>query len=178
MKSRVVVSVFVAAAIVGCARTPPSESDWPTGIPPQGYYNEVYDLDAENQDVQSRAEYLTWVIRFYEGWTLYEEGWNWTTARVLDSLEIPEQKARVRAKMAELGARVSAEWSKDAANRHVFTRTISAWGQALLESINRSEEEVLLDKVSADVDALFAGELDSDDIVYERYYDADTIEFF
>jgi hypothetical protein len=178
MYSRVVVGVFLVATIVGCALTPPGETDWPTSIPSQDYYNGIYDLDEQNQGVQSRAEYLTWVIRFYEGWTLYEEGWNWTTARVLDNLEIPVQKARVRTKMAELGARVSAEWSKDAANRHIFTRTISAWGQALLESINRNEEETLLDKVSADVDALFSGELDSDDIVYERYYKADTVEFF
>jgi hypothetical protein len=178
MLSRYAITCLFVILATGCARTPPEEMEWPANIPPQTFYNQIYDLDARNQEIQSRGEYLTWVIRFYEGWALVEEGWNWTTQRVLDSLEEPEEHARVRDKMYDLGARISAEWSKDSANRHVFTRTISAWGQALLESINRDEEEELLDRVSADLDALFAGGLDSRDIVYERYYQAETIEFF
>jgi hypothetical protein len=178
MLSRYAIACLGIILVAGCARTPPDEAEWPGNIPPQAFYNEIYNGDVQNQEIQSRGEYLTWVIRFYKGWTLYEEGWNWTTQRVLESLEDPEEQTRVRHKMSELGARISAEWSKDAANRHIFTRTISAWGQALLESINRDEEEILLDRVSADVDALFNGELESSDIVYERYYEAETIEFF
>ena len=178
MPSRSALTLLSLALLTGCAVTPPDEMGWPANIPPQNYYNEIYNADDRNQQIQSRGEYLNWVIRFYEGWALFEEGWNWTTQRVLDSLEEPEEHARVQDKLYGLGARISAEWSKDSANRHVFTRTISAWGQALLESINRDEEEQLLDRVSADLEALFAGGLDSRDIVYERYYQAETIEFF
>lgn len=178
MNTRLATGLLCLSLLGACVSIPPEEIEWPANIPPKEYYNEIYDQDEANQAVQSRSEYLTWVIRFYEGWTLYEEGWHWTTNRVMESLESEEEKARVSAMMSELGARISAEWSKDASNRHIFTRTISAWGQALLESVNRNEEEALITRVSADIDSLFAGELEPDDIVYGRYYEEEEIEFF
>jgi hypothetical protein len=48
---------------------------WPEHMPSRTYFIKVYEADAVNKEIQKREEYLTWILRFYNGWELYGRGW-------------------------------------------------------------------------------------------------------
>lgn len=165
-----ITAVFAALMLAACTRTPVKETfEWPGGLPPLGYYERVYEQDQDNRSVQTREEYLTWVVRFYKGWKLYQDGWEATTRDILLSIDHESARKRLNRKLARLGKLISAEWAKETDDRLIHSRELSIWGQVLLESINRSEEEKLVDEIGRDVKVLLAGRLDRTEINLERY---------
>jgi len=157
---------FLAAS---CARAPVERVAWPSGLPPIDHYESVYAEDESNQAVQSRDDYLRWVVRFYKGWRLYQDGWESTTRDVLYGVESKTERKRMKRKMATLGRLISSEWAKNSDNRRIRSRELSIWGQALLKSMNRGAEEELIDQVTRDVNALLSERLEPSDINLERY---------
>jgi len=172
-------AVPLLAALLGsaCVQAPVDTGAWPNSLPPFSHYQEVYAQDPDNQEIQSKDEYLNWVIRFYQGSTLYPDGWHSISRDILENVDDPAKKKRVERKLAALGKRISAEWAKDADSRVIRSRELSIWGQAILKSVNNDEEEKLIDQVSADVEALFAGRLDPVDINLKRYHE-NTAELY
>jgi hypothetical protein len=162
---------FLLTVIVtaSCVRAPVERVEWPEDLPPIDYYERVYASDPENQAVQSREEYFKWVVRFYRGWKLYQDGWDATTRDLLHGIEDGASRERMRRKMARLGRIVSGEWAKSAGNRRIRSRELSVWGQALLKSLNNGEEEKLIDRVTRDATSLLEGSLDPIDIQLRRY---------
>lgn len=161
--------LVVMATIVSCARAPVERVAWPDGLPPIEHYERIYEQDVENRAVQSRDKYLQWVIRFYKGWTLYQDGWHMLTRDVLHNMDDGAGKHRMREKLARLGKMISGEWAKNSDSRRIRSRELSIWGQALLNSMNSGEEEELIDRVTRDVDALLSGDLDPVDTNLQRY---------
>ena len=45
----------------------PNIQDWPDSIPQTQVFSEIYLADEVNQARQSEAEYLQWVLSFYQG---------------------------------------------------------------------------------------------------------------
>lgn len=162
-------AVMVMALLASCARTPPQHENWPQGLPPVDHYASLYRQDDANQAVQSRENYLQWVVRFYEGWKLYQDGWNQTTHDVLYGVADDERRQRLAQKMARLGKLLSGEWAKNSSGRRIRSRELSIWGEALLASMKRGDEEKLIDAVTHDAQALLAGRLESTDIMLKRY---------
>ena len=152
-----------------CVRAPQERVEWPDDLPPMDHYERIYASDVDNQAVQPREKYLMWVVRFYKGWRLYQDGWHMTTRDVLHSMDDGAQKDRMRSKMAHLGKLISGEWAKNSVDRRIRSRELSIWGQALLEAINRGQEETLIDQVTRDVDGLLSGRLEPGDISLQRY---------
>lgn len=161
--------ILLTTLTASCVRAPVERVEWPDDLPPVDHYQQVYERDAQNQAVQPREEYLIWVVRFYKGWKLYQDGWQTTTRDVLYAVEDAARKERMRTKLARLGQLISAEWAKKSADRRIRSRELSIWGQVLLKAMNRNEEEKLIDQVTRDVNALLAGRLDPADINLERY---------
>jgi hypothetical protein len=153
--------------LAACATRGP-EPAWPEGIPPRSQFSAEWQASVDNHALQSEADYLLWVTRFYEGYTPVP-GWLDMTQQVLARLP-QQQHAAINARLFELGARIGAEWAKDNAVRRLNTRSAGVWRDALLEALARDELNAYLDLLSADVDALLAGELDNAAIVFERYY--------
>lgn len=162
-------SMLLALVAASCARAPVQPVEWPQDLPPISHYHQIYDQDEANQAVQSRTKYLEWVGRFYNGWELHQDGWHATTRDVLHGIENRTDKERLRTKMAYLGRMISGEWAKDSGNRRIRSRLLSVWGQALLDSIERGNEEMLIDQVTRDVEALLSGDLDPAEITLARY---------
>ena len=163
--------LLTLALHAGCTFAPVSERDWPTDIPSLSHYETVYDNDSQNKAIQTKDEYLTWVIRFYQGWEGYPRGWR-DISREATVAVTAEQRATVEKKFMRLGKFVSSEWAKDSSSRVIFTRTIAAWGDALYEAAERGEVNTLLDHVGSDVEALLSHELDTDSITLDRYYES------
>lgn len=161
--------MMMMAVAVSCVRAPVEPVEWPEDLPPLDHYERIYDRDGENQAVQSREDYLKWVVRFYEGWDLHQDGWHATTRDVLHGIDDGADKKRLRDKMAHLGKVISGEWAKNSGSRRIRSRQLSIWGQALLTSMNRGKEENLVDQVTRDVNSLLAGDLRPSQIKLERY---------
>lgn len=162
-------SMLLALVAASCARAPVQPVEWPEDLPPIGHYHQIYDQDEENQAAQSRTKYLEWVVRFYNGWKLHQDGWHATTRDVLHGIEDGADKQRLRRKMAHLGRMISGEWAKNSRSRRIRSQQLSVWGQALLDSIERGDEETLIDQVTHDVEALLSGDLDPTEITLARY---------
>ena len=170
---RIPLLLALTALIAACMTRAP-EPPWPDGIPPRAGFSAEWQRSAANQALQSEAEYLVWVRRFYTGYNAVP-GWLRMTEQVLQRLP-PEERAAASARLSELGARIGREWAKDNSVRRLNTRTAGVWRDALLEALARGELDLYLDRLSADVDALLAGELANDAIRFERYY-VDEFDF-
>lgn len=162
-------ALLIVILTAACVRAPVDRIAWPDDIPDLEYYERLYDQDLENQAVQSREKYLRWVVRFYQGWKLHQDGWHRTTRDVLHAIEDGPRKDRLRVKMARLGQLISGEWAKNSESRRIRSRELSIWGQALLGYLDRGEEELFVDRVTRDVKALQAEKLDPQEIRLNRY---------
>jgi hypothetical protein len=153
--------------LAACTTRAP-EPEWPGGIPPRSFFSMEWRESANNRSLQSQDDYLLWVARFYTGYGAVP-GWLSMTSQVIQRLPPAEHDA-IEARLFELGGRIGAEWAKDNAVRLLNTRSAGVWRDALLEAFRRNELDVYLDRLSADVDALLAGELHNEAIRFERYY--------
>ncbi len=116
---------------------------------------------------------MLWVQRFYLGWEIYKRGWLKMTDELLAEINDPKQAKIIEKKLNTLGFNISREWAKKSKQRRIYTRHVAIWGNALLESLDKGESLLLIDKVSDDVDALLAHKLEPKMITENRYYQQD-----
>jgi len=153
---------------VACSLSPKKFSDWPVDIPSQTHYEEIYKNDTDNQAVQTKTEYLGWVVHFYQGYSGIS-GWHEITEQVLASTEISRSNI-IAEKMQQLGQAISSEWAKLSPNRVIVNRSVSVWSEVVKEASKRNEVEALIDTIAIDIDALFARKIKPDVIQFNRYY--------
>lgn len=141
---------------------------WPEALPEQHHFLHYYRDDVDNQVVQTDVEYLTWVLRFYEGWELMPTGWQDIEENMLFDLTAQEH-ALVTAQMAELGAMISAEWAKDNGVRLIDSAMLSLWGAVMQADFASQARIAALTQIHADVRALLEGYLTPLTINEQRY---------
>lgn len=154
--------LLTACAGIGTA------ASWPESLPARSHFVEQYQQDAANHRFQSREDYLTWVVRFYEGSLMTPQGWQDLTEFLLDDL--PESEARaVRLKRRELGMLIAAEWAKANDVREIDTQMLALWGSVMQEESLPRYRLAALDQILDDVQAILAGGLASDAVTRIRY---------
>jgi len=163
-------SGLLSLLLSGCVTVNEKPVDWADELPQQSYFSDYYRASGGNKSEQTEGEYLKWVTRFYEGWVLYAQGWNWLTDKVMSELEDPAARDRVRVKMAELGKLSGAEWALDGDYRVIDTGDLMVWGEAVKTSVELGKEEWLADQVLADVGLILRGRLADDAITSSRYF--------
>ncbi len=168
------------SALSGCALFQPdiSHRAWPDDIPPRSDFEALYAADERNRAEQSEEEYLTWVSRFYEGWTLYPEGWNDLVPEILAEVDDPDERAELETELYDAGRFMASEWAKDADTRKVRTKQLSIWGNAMREAVARGEIRQMVKQIAQDVDWLKAQRLSYADITPGRYYAEDENDVF
>lgn len=157
--------------VASCASV---EDHWPEGIPESSYFRQYYAQDSVNQSLQSEANYLRWIKRFYTGVPPIP-GWLELAGQTLAELD-PEQARALQGETYQLGRDISAEWAKNHQARRIDTRMINVWRDAFLEARRREEVPAYLELWQEDVDALLSGNLSGDAIYFERYY-VDEFDF-
>ena len=170
-------SVFTAIVLlVGCATTV-DDIEWPEGAYPRAYFESAFQEDADAGKYQTLEDYLLWITRFYNGYSI-APGWLNLQAQVLERLEDPESDyaAEVMARLYHLGGRIGSEWAKSNEVRLLNTRNAAVWRDALIESINQDDLDNYITRVENDVENILAGQLDKEAIYFERYY-VDDFEF-
>jgi len=180
MKSKFLLSfIFLCFAfLTACATQPPQEANWPADIPSREFFISHYEADLENKAGQDVDEYLMWVIRFYNGWELYRNGWSKVTEDSLYGVTDPALVQEIRSKMGLIGEGIACEWAKNKKDRRILTRHIVVWGNALVESIKRDQELPLINRVLADVNNLLLNHVALDDVKAERYFPRDGDDVF
>lgn len=176
MKSRFLLSLLVASFLflTACVSHAPQQADWPRHIPSREFFVAHYDADTDNKVSEDLDEYLLWVVRFYEGWELYNNGWTKVTQNALHGVKDPVVAQEIKTKMDLIGQGIACEWPKNKKDRRIYTRHIVIWGNALIESIKRNQELPLINRVLADVNGLMAYQVAIDDIKAERYFSRDA----
>ncbi|MDT8429611.1 MAG: hypothetical protein RQ757_12710 [Pseudomonadales bacterium] len=164
--SRIALALLLCSLLQGCINL----NKWPADIPERALFNAAYEQDIENQQVQSRDEYLTWVLRFYAGWGPMAMGWNDMTLAVMDGLE-GELYQEAESKRDFLGLLISAEWAKDNNVRKINTAMLSLWGAVMISVPDATQRIAALDLLIADAQDLLDGELFADQVNDQRYQD-------
>lgn len=154
------------------------DENWPNTMPPRSYFLETYAADEANKKLQTEQEYLTWIVRFYNGWELYGRGWTKMSNELLEHIDDPEEAREIRTKIDRIGRLVSAEWAKKSDTRTIYLRHVSIWGNALLESLDRDQALELVTRVNQDVDDLLTHKIKPAVITAERYFPADEEDPF
>lgn len=159
---------LAALLLIGACATPVPDTPWPAEVQEPTSFSAVWRSDAVNQPLQTETEYLTWVLRFYEGFNMVP-GWLSMSEQVGTRLT-ERERAAVAATLEVLGTRMATEWAKDNSVRLVSTRMVAVWRDALLEALAQEDLPAYLQKLDEDLTAILSGELGGDDIVFERYY--------
>lgn len=143
-------------------------TDWPQSVPEQDLFLQAYQQDLDNQARQTDVEYLTWIVRFYEGWEMMATGWNDMTPVVLSDLNA--QQAELVADMRDnLGVLIAAEWAKDNDVRIIDTAMLSLWGGVMVAALEPEVRIDAIELITDDVERLLAGELAPARINDDRY---------
>jgi hypothetical protein len=169
-------ALALAALISGCAGLLRPAEDWPSGlpaevvseIPPRAYFVEVYHKDRSNEQLQSREEYLIWVLRFYRGWGPAPTGWLGFERQFLRDAS-PQSHEGLKVGLQSLGKLVSGEWSKHERVRRIDSRMLLIWSDVLQEAKRQAKERESLELIAQDVTALVSRELGQHAIKRQRY---------
>lgn len=143
-------------------------TEWPDTVPDQDIFLQAYQADTKNQLEQSDVQYLTWVVRFYEGWEMMATGWNDMTPVMVNDLDEP-LASEVAFLRDELGVMIAAEWAKDNSVRVIDTAMLSLWGGVMVDAVEPEVRVDAIELITDDVEQLLAGELAPGSINDARY---------
>ncbi|MES3009030.1 MAG: hypothetical protein V4751_14795 [Pseudomonadota bacterium] len=166
---RVTFGLLVAITLAACTSARLLEH-WPQELPRQQHFLNIYLDDTANQQVQTDVQYLTWVLRFYEGWELMPTGWQDIEQNMLSNLS-PQDHAWVTDRMAELGRLISAEWAKDNSVRRIDSAMLSLWGAVMQADFAAQARIAALTRIHDDVRGLLEGSLAAQTINEQYYFD-------
>jgi len=108
MNNRLFVIVLVLVSVLsGCSSRMIKQANWPGEIPPREFFVAKYEADIENKQDETLDEYLLWVVRFYEGWELYSNGWTKVTADSLGGVTDPALAQQIKTKMDMIGETIA-----------------------------------------------------------------------
>jgi hypothetical protein len=152
-------------------------ANWPESIPQQQHFVQAYGADAANQQRQSQQEYLEWIMSFYQGNLVYQTGWLDVETTVLATMQADGHNLQDQ-QLRDLGAAIGAEWAKDNKIRVIDSRMLSLWGSVLQLAADSEQRRMSIELISADVEAVLAGNLSNAEIQEPRYEQMLQIELF
>jgi hypothetical protein len=167
----IVLSLTLASCIT------PSIRNWPETVPSQRLFVQAYRADPVNQQLQTQQEYLEWILGFYQGTVIYPTGWLDVEERLLEETPATERPT-LDSRLEKLGIVIGAEWAKENDQRLIDNRMLALWGSTLQLMQGTDEQMQAIDEVSKDIDALFLGTLQKEDITESRYADKLGFEVF
>tara|TARA_B100000214_G_C23855478_1_gene575462 strand:- start:147 stop:731 length:585 start_codon:yes stop_codon:yes gene_type:complete len=150
---------------------------WPDKLPELAYFEANYKSDKDNQLVQSKADYLGWVVSFYEGTLIAPVGWMNLQSMVLAMAE-PEDRLELGKQLTELGRLISGEWAKENDKRVIDSRLLSLWGSVMQLSDGPQVQAQAILLIEKDVNALLNRQLTPESITDERYEGVLGIDLF
>ena len=150
---------------------------WPETLPGREYFEANYEKDKDNQLVQSKIDYLGWVVSFYEGTLIAPVGWLELQTIVLEIAE-PADRLELDKQLTDLGRLISGEWAKENNGRVIDSRLLSLWGSVMQLSDDPQVQAQAVVLIEKDVNALLNRQLMPEAITDERYEEVLGIDLF
>lgn len=175
MSFKIILSGLLSVSLMSCLS--PQLSQWPDSIPPMQVFAQAYAEDSQNQRLQSRQEYLQWVLVFYRGNLVYPSGWSDLNSYV-HAAATPTQTNELDKQLAVLGAAIAAEWSRDNSVRRIDNRMLSLWGSVVQSAPTPEQQRMSVTVIQEDVDDLLSGNLNGVNIRQQRYEEKLEIDLF
>ncbi len=166
---------LIALLLTGCSLS--SLEDWPEELPNVEYFVAAYEADPINQQYQDLSVYLYWVTAFYQGNVAYPTGWS-DVEDIILSQTGEHIDPEFSAELANLGMTIGAEWAKENPIRKIDNRLLSMWASILQIALTSDLHREAVSQVSADIAALFADEIQSQELVDARYEELLGLELF
>ena len=132
---------LIAFLLQGCLVN--NSSRWPENVPEREYFESIYRADAGNQLVQSKADYLQWVVSFYEGTLVAPQGWLKLQSIVLEMSDSSEP-IQLSNRLTILGGLIAGEWAKENEERVIDSGMLSLWASIMQLSIGFGAQELSL----------------------------------
>ena len=152
-------------------------SNWPDQIPSPEYFFAAYEADQENAARQTRNEYMSWVVNFYQGSLRYPTGWLEIEERVVVGFA-DEDKNAARVKIQQLGALIAAEWAKHNDIRLIDTRILALWGSVLQLATDSTQRSAGIELIGLDANGLLSRSLAKSAVTEARYASLLGIDLF
>jgi len=154
-------------SLAGCSSLPP-DADWPGDLPPRSEFVRAYQEDPENAERQELGNYLTWIIRFYDGHGMVGTSWKEVTHGIVHGLE-GDALEGARGDLHQLGKRIASEWAKTNDARVIDTGMLSLWGSVMLAADDARDRLMAMKLISRDVADLLEGKRHPRSITEPRY---------
>jgi hypothetical protein len=98
----------------------------------------------------------SWLRKFYHG-TFLVKGWNARMEEILAQVST-DQKAVLKNRLTDLGAKIGPEWAKENRARRIDTQMLQSWGDKLRRCRNANPEQltVAIEEIEAEVDLILS----------------------
>lgn len=164
---RILSVVLLSLVLSACAQRAGIPA-WPAQLPPQAHFLSLYAADVPNQALQTQQQYLTWVLRFYEGSDYMALGWNAIAESVLVDLT-DAQRSQLSQQLYALGQAISGEWAKDNQVRRIDTAMLSLWGGVMQADFAPDYRLAAVAMIRQDVAELLSARLAPEHVDERRY---------
>ena len=148
VRFKIILPGLLSVSLMSCLS--PQLAQWPDSIPPMQTFVQVYEEDSQNQRLQSRQEYLEWVLVFYRGNLVYPTGWL-DLHSYIHAAATPAQTSLLDKQFAVLGAAIAAEWSRDNSLRRIDNRMLSLWGSVVQSAPTPERQQLSVTVIQEDV---------------------------
>ncbi len=172
----ILICCILLASCVSSRRDELSQN-WPQSLPSFQYFQCSYEANPRNQQYQTEAEYLQWILDFYQGSLLYPTGWLDVEAVILGALAPQDRQGQIIL-LQDLGARIAAEWARHNDVRLIDNRLLSEWGSMLQLALDATQLQRFVDAIAGDIELILAKELDPADVHPRRYEEKLQIQLF
>ena len=175
-----VLIVLKLLILLSACQTYKLDDEWPNDIPPRKIFVKGFleKRDLTQADDAQLSYHLGWIKKFYQGTTLYPNGWLSASEQFIATINSKNEKKSVAKRLQNLGIAIGNEWAQDNSIRLINNTNMITWASAMRTAAERNKHSVFLDKVEKDVQALLNEELTSRDIKYERYFEEESFDDF
>ncbi len=147
------------------------DQSWSADLPPQKIFIEYCQNISKGCTTSTETnDHLIWVKRFYNGSILSPNGWNHMSEMVTSSLDNTDDVENTKDRLDKLGLRISLEWARDNDVRLINSQMLSTWANALSISAQQDQQIEFITKLEDDVEKIYLGLLNPDEITRKRYY--------
>ena len=173
---------FLGALLIflSACQTYKLDDGWPDELPNQKLFIDGYlkkrGLEAATD--QQLSSHLGWIKKFYQGTTLYPNGWLNVSSRFVATIDNNNDQKIISRRLEKLGVVIANEWAQDNNIRLINSANMVTWASAMRTAAERSEQTEFVNKVEQDVLSLLEGKISAREIKYERYFEEEIYDDF
>ena len=174
--------VFLGALMMflSACQTYKLDDGWPDELPNQKLFIDGYlkKRGLGTATDQQLSSHLGWIKKFYQGTTLYPNGWLNVSSRFVATIDNNDDQKIISRRLEKLGVVIANEWAQDNDIRLINSSNMVTWASAMRTAAENGTQTEFVNKVEQDVLSLLEGKINARDINYERYFEEEVYDDF